>query len=122
MYGVRGAASGEFCELIVEHLALRRAWDAGHAHPAGAPIAQKRNTWTTASGPAVDQFREWFTAAVAPLLEKSPIAEIRSITGLSTLYVIMIRQGLVPHPRHYAALATLVGIEVPKRVCSVAKG
>jgi hypothetical protein len=63
---------------------------------------------------AVDQLRDWFTARVAPLVAKCSIAEIRRSTGLSTRYVIMIRQGLVPHPRHYPALAALVGIEVPK--------
>ena len=96
------------------HLALRRAWDAEHARPAGSSLARKRNTWTTASGPAVDQLREWFIAGVAPLLANCPIADIRHTTGLSTRYVIMIRQGLVPHPRHYPALAALVGIEMPK--------
>jgi hypothetical protein len=96
------------------HLALRRAWDADHARPAGTPVARKRNTWTQASGPAVDQLREWFTATVAPHLAKYPIAEIRHATGLSTRYVIMIRQGLVPHPRHYPALASLVGSELPR--------
>lgn len=91
------------------HLALRRAWDAEHAHPAGAAIVRKRNTWTTASGPAVDQLREWFTATVTPLVAQCPIAEICRTTGLSKRYVIMIRQGLVPHPRHYPTLAALVG-------------
>jgi CRISPR-associated endonuclease Cas1 len=96
------------------HLALRRAWDAEHSLLTGSSLGRKRNTWTTASGPAVDRFREWFTTSVAPLVAKRPIAEIRRTTGLSTRYVIMIRQGLVPHPRHYPALAALVGIEVPK--------
>src|SRR5205807_199779 len=95
------------------HLALRRAWDAEHASPAAASLARKRNAWTTASGPAVDQLRDWFTATVAPLVAERPIAEIRRTTGLSTRYVIMIRQGLVPHPRHYKALAALVGIQLP---------
>jgi len=50
---------------------------------------------------------------VAPLLAKSPLAEIRHATGLSTRYVIMIRQGFVPHPRHYPVLAALVGVKAP---------
>jgi hypothetical protein len=95
------------------HLALRRAWNAEHASPKRALDARKRNTWTTASGPAADQLREWFTATVAPLVAKRSIAEIRRVSGLSTRYVIMIRQGLVPHPRHYPVLATLVGVEPP---------
>jgi hypothetical protein len=96
------------------HLALRRAWDAEHAATSGGSLARKRNTWTKASGPAVDHLREWFTATVAPLVAKCSIAEIRRATGLSTRYVIMIRKGCVPHPRHYPALATLVGVEASR--------
>jgi hypothetical protein len=78
-----------------------------------ASDARKRNTWTKAAGPAADQLREWFAAIVAPLVAKCSIPEIRRATGLSTRYVIMIRQGLAPHPRHYAVLAELVGAEMP---------
>jgi CRISPR-associated endonuclease Cas1 len=96
------------------HLALRRAWDAEHVpadalHPAG-----ERNSWTKALGPAVDELREWFIVVLAPLLAKCPLAEIRHATGLSTRYAIKIRQGYVPHPRHFAALAALAGVQVPK--------
>jgi len=94
-------------------LALRRAWDAEHGLAAWASAARKRNTWTTASGPAVDQLREWFTATVAPLLAKSPLAEIRHATGLSTRYVIMIRQGFVAAPEALSVLAALVGVKAP---------
>lgn len=96
------------------HLALRRAWDAEHA-PTMASDARRRNTWTKAAGPAVDQLREWFTATVRPLLAKCSIAEIRNATGLSTRYVIMIRKGLVPHPRHYLVLAALVEVDAPSQ-------
>jgi hypothetical protein len=33
-----------------------------------------------------------------PLVATCPIAKIRGAAGLSTRYVIMIRQGLAPHP------------------------
>ena len=95
------------------HLALRRAWNAEHA-PAEQPSRLgKRNTWSKATGADVDQLREWFTTTLAPLLAKRPLAEIRGATGLSTRYVIMIRQGYVPHPRHYTMLAELAGVEAP---------
>jgi hypothetical protein len=43
-----------------------------------------------------------------------PAAEIRRATGLSVRYAIMIRQGYVPHPRHFTALAKLAGVPTPK--------
>jgi hypothetical protein len=95
------------------HLALRRAWVAEHAPSAGSPLNGDRNTWPTASGSTVDQLREWFTTTVQPLLANCPLADIRNATELSTGYVIRIRHGRMPHPRHYAALAKLVGMEVP---------
>ena len=98
------------------HLALRRAWNADHALPAGSEPVQKRNGWFRASGPAVDKLREWFTAAVAPRMAACPVAEIRRATGLSTRYAIKIRQGHVPHPRHFAALAALAGVPAPASV------
>jgi CRISPR-associated protein Cas1 len=96
------------------HLALRRTWDAEHAPAAQARPRRRRNSWTKASGPAVDQLRDWFTAAVAPRVATCPAAEIRRATGLSVRYAIMIRQGYVPHPRHFLALAKLAGVSAPK--------
>jgi len=53
------------------------------------------NALSKAAGPAVDQYRQWFTTTVyPPLVTKCPLAEIRRATGLSTRYVIMIRKGL----------------------------
>jgi hypothetical protein len=98
------------------HLALRRAWNAEHALPAGSEPVQKRNGWSRASGSTVDKLREWFTAAVAPRMATCPVAEIRRATGLSTRYAIKIRQGHVPHPRHFAALASLAGVPAPASV------
>jgi CRISPR-associated protein Cas1 len=96
------------------HLALRRAWISQHAPSAGAAVSGERNTWPTASGATVDQVREWFTTTVQPLLANCPLADIRSVTQLSTRYAIKIRHGHVPHPRHYPVLAELVGVELPK--------
>ncbi len=73
------------------HLALRREWDAEHASAERSSRLRMRNSWTKASGPAVDQLREWFTTTLAPLVAKCPLSEIRRATGLSTRYAIMIR-------------------------------
>jgi hypothetical protein len=95
------------------HLALRRAWIAEHAGPAGATLNRARNAWPTASGVTVDQLREWFETTVRPLLAKCSLADIRNATELSTGYVIRIRRGRTPHPRHFEALAKLAGVEAP---------
>lgn len=72
------------------HLALRRVWDTEHAN-AGEPRPRRtRNSFTVASGPDVDQLRQWFTTTVAPLLAKCPLSDVRRATGLSTRYAIMI--------------------------------
>jgi hypothetical protein len=62
---------------------------------------------------AFDQLREWYITTVSPLLREYSLAQIRDATELSTRYVITIRHGAVPHPRHYLNLAALVGVELP---------
>ena len=109
-----GASKRGLREKSRRHLALRRAWNAEHSPPTESVPAEKRNGWFRASGPAVDQLRGWYAATVGPLVANFPVARVRDATGLSTRYVIKIRQGLVPHPRHYPALAELVGVEQPK--------
>jgi hypothetical protein len=96
------------------HLALRRAWIAQHAAPGVAVPSGERNTWPTTSGADVAQLRDWFATTVRPLLAKCPLADICNATGLSTGYVIRVRHGRIPHPRHYSALAQLVGVELPE--------
>jgi len=108
-----GTSKPDLRDKSRRHLALRRAWNAEHAPPAGSEPVPKRNGWFRASGPTVDQLREWFTATVGPLVADYSVAQVRGATGLSTRYVIKIRQGLVPHPRHFPALADLVGMVVP---------
>lgn len=95
-----------------QNLALRRSWDAQFS--SNEPTRPRtRNTLTRASGSAVDQLREWFRTAIAPRMPTCPVAEIRRATGLSKHYAIMIRQGYIPHPRHYPMLAELVGTKMP---------
>jgi hypothetical protein len=46
-------------------------------------------------------------------LTKCSLADIRNATELSTGYVIRMRRGRTPHPRHFEALAKLAGVEAP---------
>jgi hypothetical protein len=95
------------------HLALRRAWIAEHAPSRGAAGSRERNSWPAASGATFDQLYHWFETTVRPLLAKCSLADIRNATELSTGYVIRIRRGRTPHPRHFEALAKLAGVEAP---------
>jgi CRISPR-associated endonuclease Cas1 len=98
------------------HLALRRAWIAEHASPAGFTLNGERNTWPKASGAGIDKLREWYVVTVSPLLVGRSLAEICDATELSYRSAILIRKGHVPHPRHYQNLAALVGVELPRKL------
>ncbi len=71
--------------------------------------AKARASWDASSLP------EWLTSAVfsqqiQPLLGGVSTAFIRSGIGVSRWYASRIRQGHRPHPRHWQALAELVGV------------
>ena len=70
--------------------------------------ANARAAWDTASQPAW-LTSELFTQRVQPLLAGIPTSAIRSQIGVSRWYASRIRQGYRPHPRHWQALAQLVG-------------
>ena len=53
---------------------------------------------------------ELFVAKIQPLLSGVSMSAIRSILGVSKWYASKIRQGYRPHPRHWHALAELVGV------------
>ena len=56
-----------------------------------------------------------FSEVVAPGLATITLPAIAKATGMSTSAAAKVRAGRrVPHPRHWAALATLVGVELPK--------
>jgi hypothetical protein len=105
-----GGLSRGVAEKNRRHLALRRAWDAEHTPGEGLSRTPKERVGDKATG---EQLRRWFTTTLVPIVAKRPFAEIRSATGLSTRYAIMIRQGHIPHPRHYPALAHLAGVPMP---------
>jgi hypothetical protein len=71
--------------------------------------AQARSAWTRASQPAwlTDQV---YAEKIQPLLSRMPSSAIAQRIGVSRWYAGRIRQGYVPHPRHWEALAHLVGI------------
>ena len=71
--------------------------------------AEACSEWDPSSQPA------WLTSKlfeqqIQPMLAKIPTTIIRSAMGVSKWYVGKIRRGYCPHPRHWQALAKLVGI------------
>lgn len=52
---------------------------------------------------------ELFARKIQPLLSSISMSTIRSALGVSKWYASKIRQGYRPHPRHWLALAELVG-------------
>jgi hypothetical protein len=90
---------------------------------ANGPEAQKKRTikaranalaqhsWKESNKPAW-LTSELFTKKVQPLLASIPMSVIRSSMGVSNWYASKIRQGYRPHPRHWHALAGLVGVAV----------
>lgn len=71
--------------------------------------ALAQSAWDESSQPA------WLTAdlfsqKIQPLLARVSTSVIRSRIGVSRWYASRIRQGYRPHPRHWEALAKLVGV------------
>jgi CRISPR-associated endonuclease Cas1 len=72
--------------------------------------AQARSAWPPARQPA------WLTVQVylqkiQPLLARMSSSAIASRIGVSRWYAGRIRKGYLPHPRHWQALARLLGIQ-----------
>jgi hypothetical protein len=93
-----------------------------HARPAKLRrIATERRAWeeTVAAKDAevVAQLRLWYTAEVAPKLGNMPRIDIVRALGVSPSYARnMATRAMVPHQRHFGALAELVGITMPRRL------
>ncbi len=68
-----------------------------------------RSSWDESSQPAWLN-PELFSQKIQPLLSNVVTSVIRSRIGVSRWYASRIRQGYRPHPRHWQALAALVGI------------
>src|SRR6266567_1660683 len=71
--------------------------------------AKARSSWDRASQPAW-LTPQLFLQQIQPLLANVATSVIRSHIGVSRWYASQIRQGYPPHPRHWNALARLVGI------------
>jgi hypothetical protein len=80
--------------------------------------AAKRLLWRQRPGWSEvgdEELRRWFAGTVQPQLHSYKIADIMGSTGLSKQSVADIRTGRrIPHPRHFKALAKLIGVEAPQ--------
>ncbi len=84
-------------EARAKHAASRQR----HAQACSAWDASSQPAWLTS---------EVFSQQIQPLLANLPTSAIRSRIGVSRWYAGRIREGYRPHPRHWQALAELVGI------------
>jgi hypothetical protein len=116
-------------QAIVAALASRRV-DPKRSRAANLAIGKKasrnaasRHAWR--SRPAWSEtddeaLRRWYADAVYPALTRCKLTAIMHATGLSKQFSITIRAGrLTPHPRHFAAIAKLAGVQVPKALIPV---
>jgi CRISPR-associated endonuclease Cas1 len=71
--------------------------------------ALAQHSWKPSNQPAW-LTPELFAQHVQPLLSNIPMSVVRSSIGVSNWYASKIRKGYRPHPRHWQALAELVGI------------
>jgi CRISPR-associated endonuclease Cas1 len=82
--------------------------------------ALAQHSWKESDQPAWLTL-ELFAGKIQPLLSGIPMSAIRSALGVSNWYASKIRQGCRPHPRHWVALAQLVGVRrnESKRTCAI---
>jgi hypothetical protein len=71
--------------------------------------AEACSAWDASTQPGWLTF-EVFAQKIQPLLREISTSAIRSQIGVSRWYAGRIRQGYRPHPRHWHALAELVGV------------
>lgn len=76
--------------------------------------AQASSEWDASTQPAWPT-SEVFAEQIQPLLAGVSTSAIRSRIGVSRWYAGRIREGYSPHPRHWQALAGLVGVRQPQR-------
>ena len=92
-----GRVAARSPEARAKHRASRRR----HATACSKWDASTQPAWLTS---------KLFEQQIQPLLAKTPATTIRSAMGVSKWYAGKIRQGYRPHPRHWLALARLVGV------------
>jgi CRISPR-associated endonuclease Cas1 len=92
-----GRVAAQKPEARAKHVASRKR----HAQAESAWDASMQPGWLTS---------EVFSQQIQPLFTNIPTSAIRSRIGVSRWYAGRIRKGYRPHPRHWLALAELVGI------------
>jgi len=99
-----GRVAARSPEARAKHVASRRR----HAEACSEWDPSTQPAWLTS---------EVFSQQIQPLLASIPASAIRSRIGVSRWYAGRIREGYRPHPRHWLALAELVGVVpgVPNR-------
>jgi hypothetical protein len=111
--GLNAGSDGEVVRGLAEknrrHIVERRGWDARHTPGEGLTQTGPRRPTATQA-----RLRRWYAAKLQPRIVALRNPEIAQATGLSIRYAIMIRQGFVPHPRHFGALAKLAGVRLPE--------
>jgi CRISPR-associated endonuclease Cas1 len=102
------AGARQRAEKNRRHLMLSREWEARHSNNQG-PRSSPPNSIAAS---VTDDQRDWFVNELVPRLALRRSTEIQRAAGLSPRYAIMIRQGHMPHPRHFAKLAELCGVKL----------
>ena len=92
-----GRVAARSPEARAKHVASRRR----HAQACSEWDASTQPAWLTS---------EVFSQQIQPLLAGVSTSAIRSRIGVSRWYAGRIREGYRPHPRHWLALAGLVGV------------
>jgi hypothetical protein len=92
-----GRVAGHTPEAIAKEAATHRK----HAQARTAWNPAKQPTWLT---------EQVFSEKIQPALAQASASAIAKRIGVSRWYAGRIREGYRPHPRHWLALAQLVGI------------
>jgi hypothetical protein len=92
-----GRRAGRIIEAIAKEAATHRK------------LAQARAAWNPAKQPTW-LTEQVFSEKVQPALALASASAIAKRIGVSRWYAGRIREGYCPHPRHWQALAELVGV------------
>lgn len=92
-----GRVAGHTPEAIAKEAATHRK----HAQARAAWNCAKQPTWLT---------EQVFLEKIQPALARASVTAIAKRIGVSRWYAGRIREGYRPHPRHWQALAAIVGL------------
>jgi CRISPR/Cas system-associated endonuclease Cas1 len=92
---------------LARSIAARSAWERAH----GIEPAGKDDTRRAAERAGLQQ---WFATEIGPRLSGLRTIDVTRALDISRVYARKIVRGeQIPHPRHFAALAKLAGVEAP---------